>query len=351
MKRILSTGAFLLFIAIHLQAQSVLGLEKKYSSANLDTIIQHVSKGLGGGYGITGNNVQWMNQGATSFLRADIMLQKGWGIDPKVRRDNSEAISVTIIAQLTSRGDTVISSATIVGTWDDIKSAFFGLYKPAENPENIRTNGKSQKLILLTKNKKLDEVVYCTKVDPYRTWGLYCSLALHTDTWKPEMAPVYGTEKEMKIEENAMTATKNPYLVLLTGFKKIYAENISLYLENLMNCTLLKKLNIPGGEQFVFARNAAARDNENITLTLATDADDRIVSAKITGSIQAITELNNGYWVYVDENGVTVGSGISDHKVFFVDDITSGIANGKGYIAVKKVPGTKNTDLYLKNQN
>jgi len=345
MKKIVTLIIFLYLSVFQLRAQSVLGLENRWSKANLDTIIQHVSTGLGVGYGIADYQVSWMIQATTPYFRADIQLQKGYGIDRSVRRDHSKAINVTILGHLTPQSDTVITSTNIEGRWDDIKNVFFTLYKPAESPDNIVNNGKSQKLTLITQNKKLDEVVYCDKVDPDETWSLHCLLALHPNPWKPEMAAIYGSEREKAVEEYAARQTTNPFFSLIETFKVIYAENIRLYLLNEMKCTQVSKTVTLTDEQFVFARNSVAQDPQNITLNIMTNSNKRVVSVKIIGSVSAMKELYKGFWDIYNDSTYIHAIGVVDGKTVLGDVVTYKVSGAEGYITITKRPGFVNSDL------
>ena len=143
-----------------------------------------------------------------------------------------------------------------------------------------------------------------------------------------------------------MGGTKNPYLVLITTFKEAYAENLSLYLQNKMKCTLLKKTTTTTGEHFVFAMNGAVNNPEKIILTLATDADKRVVSAKITGSIIAMREIYDGFWPFPDDGGYAK-QGTAGVKTVMIDVITFGWVGNTGYITVTKRPGVNNSTIDL----
>ncbi len=346
MKKV-SVPVLFFFLAIHSYGQSALGMGKKWTDANLDTVIQHIVTGLGGGYGITDKNVMWIMGSNPSQCDAQIKLQKGYGIDRTVRRDNSQAINIEIKGVVTHTPDTIIFTSAIVAPWKEISKLYSELYKTGENSDTIYKKGRTKKLALPTKMKTLDEVVRCEEADPDHNWRLESSLAKHPDPWKPEMASLYGTEREKSLEDDAMSETKNPYFVLITTFKEAYGENISLYLQNKMKCALLKKTDIPTGEQFVFARNSPVNDAQKIVLTLTTDADKRVISTKITGSISAMSEMYDGFWPFHNDEGYAAKPGIAGVKTVLIDVVTYGWVGNTGYITVTKKPGANNSTLYL----
>jgi hypothetical protein len=64
-----------------------------------------------------------------------------------------------------------------------------------------------------------------------------------------------------------------------------------------MKFKLIKQTNTSTAEQFLFARNEEANDAQNIMVTLTINSDKRMTSVKVTGSVAAMDELYQRYWL------------------------------------------------------
>jgi hypothetical protein len=336
MKKIL-IAASLVFLTLQLHAQSQLCMGRKWSRANLDTIIQQVNLALGTGYGITDESVNWMLQSRLPYYDVKVSLEKGWGIDRTVRKADFPHIDVEIQAFVNSNSDTLISFCSIVARWSDIIKIYSTVYKSNESTDSIYMKNKAKLLYLPTANKWIDEVIKLEQLDPtYHTWSLLSTFV--QASWTAEMTSIYGSKREKEVEDFAGKRTVNPYLRFIPSFKVIFGEDLGLFLADQMKCTLLKKTTTPTEEILEFATSDPSQDPKNIVITFNINADKRVISAKMTGSIKAMTEFYKGFWP-VDSDPGSASVGVVGVKTILGDIVTLKKSGATGYITITKKPG------------